>query len=240
MIRMRAHLGGDGGFHALGRYWTACVVVVVSGFAMLLADSPAVAVEKGPDASARNNRQAGAGNYPLWRVLPTRSYAILGEGTVRQTRWGIYAFRQPGKGRNAPVCIEEVGLTFFGMFNTDIECGVPSPPAEWPPFTLTSASIKRPESPVVGETVMGMMLGLDVQRVTLHVNPGRSVKRSTRLLSDEQAAKAHVAPFRYLALGLARDLCLDGVDGFDAKGLRVLSTPRANCPSSGSEHDLRR
>ena len=215
----------------LWRY-SVCVAAVASMFAVMSTESRAT--PNGPVGHRTANAAPAVRSYPLWSVLPTRSFAILGEGSIRQTRWGVYVFRQAGKGSDAPACIEEVDLTFFGLFSTDIECGVPAPPNDWPPFTLTSASTKRPDSPVVGETVMSMMLGLNVLRVTLNVNPGISVKRSTRLLSAKQAAKAHVEPFRYLALGLARDVCLDGVEGFDADDHRVLSTPLAGCrvPSS--------
>lgn len=172
--------------------------------------------------------------YPLWKTLPTSAFAVLREGTVARSRWGIYAYRGDGPAGGSRPCIEEVNLTFEGGLSTSgSSCG-PLPTGDKPPiFTLTGLSWKYPGRAVIGETVIGMVVSKSVSRVSINVNPVPKVVRRTRYLSVSQARKARIQRFRYVALAIPRDVCLMGVEGFDIGGRRVLNTGLDPCLAPG-------
>ena len=180
-----------------------------------------------------SDKQPRSAGYGLWRVLPTKAFAVLGEGQVADLRWGIYAFRGRGSQGGARPCIGEVDLWRDGGFSQATECGYAAPPPNWPTFTLTSTSVKRSGSPPIEGSVIGMTFATSVRRARIDLGPGPSVIRRTRLLSAKQAEKAHIEPFRYLAFDIGRTVCLEGVTGYDSSDVAVLDTTRYKC--SGPE-----
>jgi hypothetical protein len=81
---------------------------------------------------------------------------------------------------------------------------------------------------------MGLLFAQDVVRVRLELRPGPSQTHKTRLLNTVQASKSGLVPFRYLALGIARDVCVARIVGFDADGVQILDQSRSACKPSGS------
>lgn len=177
----------------------------------------------------RANEPAWVAEYPLWRAVPTSRFAVLGEGVVRTTRWGIYAYRPKGRNGAGRPCLEEVNLSFKGLYHDGASCGPLAPPAKMPVFTLSGSSYQYEGHREVGEAVLGMALAPTVRRVMLELSPGPPVTRLTRQLSPRQAQKAEVEPFRYVTVTRPRDVCLRGVTAYDLAGNEVLSTPRNHC-----------
>src|SRR5215216_48194 len=67
--------------------------------------------------------------FPLWKDVPGRSFAVLGEGQLRKgTRWGVYASRVGGgkRGRNNP-CISVARITRDGIYGHANRCGPLAP-----------------------------------------------------------------------------------------------------------------
>ena len=158
---------------------------------------------------------------------------VLGEGKVRQLSWRISAYRRKNGSPERPCVIEQNLIS--GGYAQGVECGPPAPKGEDALFTQFSASFEQgPGGPKVGATSMALLFAEDIVKVRLDLRPGPSQTRKTRLLNTKQANKSGLDPFRYLALGVARDVCVARIVGFDADGVQVLDQPRSACKSSGS------
>ena len=158
---------------------------------------------------------------------------VLGEGKVRRLSWRISAYWRKGGSSERP-CVVEQNL-ISGGYAQGVECGAPAPEGDDALFTQFSASFEqRPGGPKVGATSMGLLFAEDVVKVRLDLRPGPSQTRKTRLLNTKQANKSGLEPFRYLALGVARDVCVARIVGFDADGVQILDQPRSACKPSGS------
>jgi hypothetical protein len=165
---------------------------------------------------------------PMWRVLPTKQFAVLEEGVVNRRRWAIYAFSNDRPGSSRLPCIENVILRYehgaIAISNSAPSCGALAPPSKTPvttEYVLTK----------VGGVVVGMMLGRSVARVKMHFSTGPGVNMRTKLLSSGQAMKARVRQFRYLAMGIARKACLEASEGVDQSGNTLFQTPPQECVS---------
>jgi hypothetical protein len=184
-------------------------------------------------AEAAGAPPPGFASLPLWRAVPTKHFAILGEGRTADLRWGIYAYRGKGREAGRHPCIFEVDVSVDGPFSTGQECGPVSPPFDWPIFTSTTSTNRDAQGHEHNAFIIGMTLGLEVSKVVLDLGPGPNQTRVPRRLSDAQAKKARLRPFSYLALGIARDRkvnCLEGVTGFDAAGVEIIDTrPHYDC-----------
>jgi hypothetical protein len=173
-------------------------------------------------------------SFPLWMGVPTPSFAVLAEGTVRQERWGVYAFRGKGALAAQRPCIElgtlSYGVGSGGSFSTSAGCGPLAPPAAAPVIKQSGIAVqKKVNGPTVGDTVLAMTLAPSVAQVTVHLRPGPSRTLHTRLLSAKQAVKAHVRQFRYVVLALGHRSCVASVTGYNFAGVQVVSSPARSC-----------
>jgi hypothetical protein len=219
------------GLRTLGVRWAALFLCVMSSYAGC---SPG-ALGAGLRQSARRQEPPGRiAQFPLWSTVPVKRFAVLGEGTVRSLRWGIYAFRERGAPADRP-CIEEAELFFNGGFSSGATCGSLAPPADWPVFSLFQSSGSE-GGKAKGASVIGLTFGQNVNRVTVDLGPGPNQTKKTRLLSNAQAKKAGLVTFRYLAFSIARSVCLEGVTGYDEMGEKSLDTSRYDC--TGPEIEL--
>jgi hypothetical protein len=199
----------------------------------------AIGLAKATAASEERSSAGRTSSFPLWKAVPTESFAVLGKGTVRQSEWGAYVFRQQGgtAGEIKPCIVvasfyygwpAQDGGGFFQPGNP--ECGPLAPPAKQAVMDTSGMTIQRtPGGPTLGSTVMAMTVSLDVREVKLQLHPGPSLVLSTKLLSKAQAKKARVRPFRYVALSLARNVCVSGVTGLNAMGNQVLDSELRSC-----------
>lgn len=195
------------------------------------------------DAAGRSARIERRGErefdrFPLWKDVPVRAFASLGEGKVHGTRWAVYIFRGAAKreGGKRP-CIDVAHISADGIYGYSIECG-PLAPAQGldvpPVLALTSGSHRnKAGAPVLGETFLGMTFASRVKEVRLDLNSGKSITRETSYLSARQSKKAHLVRFRYIVAGLALDACIRHITGVDGQGQTVIDADTEECSTTG-------
>lgn len=189
------------------------MVISASLIASMALALPNVTTAREAHGASRN------GAPPLWRALPTKRFAVLREGRTGEMWWGIYIFR--GSGPTIP-CIEEVHLSVRGQFGRVRACGEPAPARVGDQlYTLFSNSTVEPDGSETVNTEIGMLFGANVARITMSLTPDGAVSRVTRLLSRAQAKKARVKQVRYAVAAMAREVCLDEIQGWDAMGVSV-------------------
>lgn len=175
---------------------------------------------------ARSSLPGWVMNVPLSKVLPTKHFATLGEGVVRDRRWAILAFANDRPGADKRPCIKNVILRYerglIVINHGAPSCGPLTPPKSVPVTTeylFTNVS----------GGVVGMTLGLSIAHVRLHFSTGADLDVSTKLLNRRQAKKAKVRPFRYVALGLHRKACLEAFEGISKGGSTLFQTSPQEC-----------
>lgn len=193
----------------------ATVLVVASA---LLVSSAAGRASNEPARRLSSSAQS----FPLWSQLPTRSFAVLGEGTIRSRRWGVYLFRGSGPNGGQRPCIEIVTLRQLpgglSIGNGGPECGAIAPPAT---------------SPIAGQSVFGsvdasvvaVVAGPQVSTLRIDVDPGAPRAFGIRLLNARQARKAHVRQVRYVAAALGTAGCIEEIEGLGESGESIFRTP---------------
>lgn len=174
-------------------------------------------------------------SFPLWRAVPSKSFATLGDGMLHGTHWAIYAYNGVrGKGSRDKPCLVVAHITRNGAYGSSTECGPLAPfpgPSVPPVYTLFSASYRDGvHGPQIGETFLGMSLGESIANVTMEVEPGASITRGTRYLTKAQSKKAHLARFRYLAFALNREICVKRIVAKDFTGNSVVDGDTGECP----------
>lgn len=166
-------------------------------------------------------------DFPLWMSVPSKAFAVLGEGVVRQTRWALYVYRGRGKEGAERPCLD-LATIYFGVgegesFRNGTACGPLAPPAKRIVTTKADLQVqKKIDGPIVGSSVLGMAVGSHVATLEVELDPDGKVVGKTRYLSARQAAKAHVRRFRYFTLARAKKICLDAVEGFSFNAEKVL------------------
>lgn len=191
------------------------------------------------DAPARSSTApTWADDIPLWRDagIPLDAFAVLEEGVVRKTRWGVYAFR--GKKTDTP-CLALVDLYFGGgkravSVHSERRCR-PVTRLERSPMAvhLGYQYQERADSPLVGAEAIGFGVAPDVMRLSAQLVPGGQRTLTTRILSPRQARKARVDVFRYVAFGVAREVCIGETKGLDSAGEVVVSASPEQCSGEG-------
>lgn len=165
-------------------------------------------------------------NIPLWKVLPTKQFAILGEGVVKSRRWAIFVFANDRQGANQHPCIENVTLRYeqrsIAITDGAPSCGPLAPPR---PVPVTTEYVFTN----VGGMVVGMTLDPSVARVRMSLSTGPDLNVPTKLLNPRQAKKAKVRPFRYVAMGIGRRACLEAFEGIAQNGNALFQTSPQEC-----------
>lgn len=163
-------------------------------------------------------------------------FAVLREGrSPRGTRWGVYVFNRLGRGntnsKKRP-CILLATVTKAGEYGYSDECGPLAPAAgvTVPPVTVGSGSARLfPGGNEVGESFWAMTFAPDIEMVEIDAPRIKTIQARTRLLSKSQAMKAHVNRFRYIAVSILEETCLDRVRGVDAVGAVRLDASFSEC-----------
>lgn len=76
---------------------------------------------------------------------------------------------------------------------------------------------------------MGLSFSPEVNRVRLlYASGGQSLQR-TKMFNAKQQGKTGLGEFRYLALGMQRDLCVARVTGYDATGAELFEEDTELC-----------
>jgi hypothetical protein len=76
---------------------------------------------------------------------------------------------------------------------------------------------------------MGLSFRVDVKRVKLVSADSGSMVRTTKLVNAAQMRKTGLPAFRYVALGLQRDVCVETVIGYDQTGETIFEAPTRLC-----------
>lgn len=187
--------------------------------------SPQVVVSAGPQ-------------FPLWNAVPVKAFAVLGTGTVQHMEWGAYVYRRLGEGAGQEPCVVVASFYFGapardggGLFNPGVgACGAVAPPAS--EVVAASAGIvvrRKLGGKRIASKAIALTLSPDVRSVRLQLRPGPSRTLPTRLLSTQQASKAHVRQFSYVAFGLARRACVARVTGYDVSGAQIFDGSSRGC-----------
>ena len=171
-------------------------------------------------------------SVPLWSVLPTKQFAILGEGVVKNRRWGIYVFKNDRRGASRRPCIENVTLRYehhsISPAHGEPSCGVLAPPSEVPVTTEYVFSN-------VGGIVVGMTLGLAVAHVSMQLSMGPALERFDQVDQLKTGKKGQGRRFRYIAVGIGRKACLEASEGMARNGDTLFQAPPQECVLSSFE-----
>jgi hypothetical protein len=220
----------DGRDASVNRAWSA---------RLMLAMCVAVGLFVAPAAlGSRDMGRSGANPYaafPLWKDVPGGAFATLDEGELRGTRWGVYASRvgsQPAS-RFRP-CITVAKITRLGLYGNVQGCGPLAPVGDrvnqLPVDPLYGASSRfTVGGEVRRETFFGISLDPEVVRVTIALDPGRSINRPARLVNARQVKKVHLTQFRFVAAALPRDTCIHRIVGYNRTGEVILDAETFEC-----------
>ncbi len=210
----------------------AGLAIAVVMLSTLLSGHGAGAASSGRiDSVAKFDHASTAAQFPLWKDIPVKTFAVLATGNVHGSEWAAYGFRGSG-GRNRP-CVDIARITASGAYSYSIECGSLAPDAgasEPPVYALISGTGRKSvDSRPLAESFLSMSLAEKVKKVHLTLRGGASIVRGTKTISTQQGRKAHVARFSYLALGLTRSLYICHVVGWNADGEKILDASTAEC-----------
>jgi hypothetical protein len=184
----------------------------------------------------RASQRSPFAGFPLYKdVSGNGPYATLDEGQLSsRTRWGAYASRV-GAGRRGyeQPCLSLARITRYGEYGDVHGCAPLVPTATYaiPNYLYIAGTYQtKPNGPFVGETVMALSFGTTVQSVVLKYTDGGQLRRRTRFFNPKQQRKTHLPPFRYIAMALQDDVCVETVVGFSRSGSEVFSAEPGLCP----------
>jgi hypothetical protein len=169
---------------------------------------------------------AQAESFPLSSELPTHAFAILGEGRLKERRWGAYVFRRGSRSGSSAPCIQIVSLRQLGraisIFGGGPACGSPA-------FPSAAPIIQWVDYGAIGTKTIAVAVGGDVVSLTFGSSSGAEIRRRTKLLSAEQSRKAGVKQFRYVAFSIKGGVCFTSVAGVDRSGNELFEHELAGC-----------
>jgi hypothetical protein len=164
--------------------------------------------------------------FPLWSVLPTNRFAVLGEENLGRRRWGAYVYRaHPDKGAPGTICVEVVSARLqhgtLAVASGGAECG----------------RIKLGSHPMVTTDDLGASSGIVVAVVApteavnlrLKFSSGLLLNKRMRLLSHHQRIRARVHTSKYRAVRVENGGCLEQAVALSAAGDSVAETVARDC-----------
>ena len=213
---------------AKARWMGRLALVVCAAFSLTF-----IAVVSDRDASA-NQRSPFAG-FPLAKdVSGNGPFATLGEGQLPNgTRWGVWASRV-GAGRlgyERP-CLSLARITRSGLYRDGHACGRLAPRAKGAkPVYVSIGGVDqtKPGGPIVGESVLGLSFSPSVWSAVLKYVDGGEIVRRTQFFNLKQQRKTNLPPFRYIALALQDDVCVETVVGYSKSGTELFSAGTGFC-----------
>jgi hypothetical protein len=82
---------------------------------------------------------------------------------------------------------------------------------------------------VEGETIAGMSFKPFITSIKMVTATNETIHRRTHVLNIHQQRKTHLPRFRYVALGLERDVCIATISGYNAESEVVFEAPTEEC-----------
>lgn len=189
-------------------------------------------------AGARSDEQANAHakvsrRFPLQHEVPSRYFAVLREGDFHGTQWGAYIYADgAGDDSSQRPCLFLARITAGGIFGDVEKCGALAP-AEGSGGIPVYALLGRSEyigKRAIEETVLAATFAPSVVKVRLQVEPGKAIVRHTSILDKPRQRKGRVAPLRYMALAVSRDICVKRITGYDRTGRVIVNADTTECP----------
>ena len=218
------------------------IAALVACAALAILDRPGAASGDIAGHGRSGSEPHWVAEIPLWRYagLPRDSFAVLDEGIVRKTKWGLYAFRSK---RTGDPCLALVDLLFAGVHHafsvhSERSCR-PSASLDRRPISVHSGYQyqERVGAPIVSADGLGFGFSDQVSHVSMDLQSGTHRTFAPRMMSSQQARKAGVMPFRYLAVGVASEVCIDRVEGFDDAGNQLFAYAPEQCREDVSYGD---
>jgi hypothetical protein len=173
--------------------------------------------------------------FPLWKdVSGNGPFATLDEGQLPNgTRWGAYASRVgAGRAGYERPCLSIARITSYGLYGQENGCSIPTPaPAGSMALYLDIAFTyqTRPDGPFIGETILGLTFQPTVKSVVLKYADGGELRRRTRFFNSKQQKNTKLPPFRYVALAMMDDVCVEQVVGYSDTGAELFSAETGLC-----------
>lgn len=162
--------------------------------------------------------------FPLWKDVPGESFAVLGHGVRRGTEWAAFASRASKARRSKEnPCITVAAFSKYGDYGDAGSCG---------PLAPEKGVGHPPVFPLYGEGVAAFFAASFshvVASVKIEFGSGRIIEKTPRLLSIQQAKKAHLPRFRYIAMSLPEDVCIAKITGFDWMRAVILNAETGEC-----------
>jgi len=197
--------------------------LIVAG-ALLLGSLSAVVSRASDGTTSRAAR-----SFPMWKLLPTKSFATLMDQTVGNLRIGIYVYGRGGASAPRRVCIQQTVVRDAGPI-ISASTGNPECSTMYPNrgFAATLGGFKQNQI-----TAIGLVTGQEAtSRVEVEMVPGGVVGRQSKVLSARQARKAHVVPLRYVALTIPAVGCLESIKGLSSAGEVLFGTGARGCAAA--------
>ena len=188
---------------------------------------------KADDASG--DQASPYAGFPLSKdVSGNGPFATLGEGQLSNgTRWGIWASRV-GVGRlgyERP-CLSLARITRHGLYADKHMCGklIPTSDVSHPVYVSIAASYtNKPNGSTIRESMVGLSFRQIVRSAVLKYADGRELRQRTRFFNTKQQKKTSLPPFRYIALALRDDVCVETVVGYSKAGDELFSAKTGLC-----------
>ena len=159
--------------------------------------------------------------------------AELAKGKIGSVRWGVWVVPAGKKLNPRPPCLgislivptgRDPGFKDPGFNENEGDvCGVPRTDS---PLAQSVSTGNGPRE----RTVLTLGFPLDVKRVELNLGPRGRVTLPVRIVSSEQARKADISPFAYIAKGFAGAFCLRRFLALDSEGMQVSDSGSMPCP----------
>ena len=145
---------------------------------------------------SESSRQSSAyDDFPLWKDVPGRTFAKLGEDKLRNgSRWAAFASRVGAgtKGRENP-CLTVARISRFGEYGAPHGCGPLAPDGEGDPPVMAMMTVSTDlPGQGKGETILSMSFKPSIGSVGLITSNGKTIRRNTHLLNRYQQRKTHL------------------------------------------------
>ena len=183
----------------------------------------AVGIFAASEAQARSGKVSE--RFDLAREIPTKHFALLGEGRIAASYWAAYVFAKSVSSTETVPCayigtIDSISPS-LGFFKYAGECG-----AIWP-----AEGVRRPALAFIRQRTfyhgqaraegMGLVLvAQTVRRIRIRFRGDFGVWARARLLSGPDGAKAQVPALRYATFAVHLNRCISGVTAYEAGGRR--------------------
>lgn len=172
--------------------------------------------------------------FPLWKDVQSRHFASLGEGNLNGTRWGAYVARvgASSAARSHP-CVTVAKISSEGSYGNSSGCGSLMPQdgvRQGAPTTAEiSGSMVGIKGRIRGETFVAMVVSPRIHQLWLRFTDGVRMLRAVKVANRAQIEKTGLRRWGYLAVALAKDVCLEEIRGLDGRGEVILDAETHEC-----------